>query len=63
MKYQILHDLYFQIRCIRGQHTFSFLAVDDSGVEIRVSAFGDTAYKTAALICSEQAGLQQILQI
>ncbi|VDK79398.1 unnamed protein product [Litomosoides sigmodontis] len=42
------------IRCVRGQHTFSFLAVDDSGVEIRVSAFGDTAYKTAAFICPEQ---------
>uniref|UniRef100_A0A0R3RPC1 Replication protein A 70 kDa DNA-binding subunit n=1 Tax=Elaeophora elaphi TaxID=1147741 RepID=A0A0R3RPC1_9BILA len=42
------------IRYIRGQHVFSFLAVDNSGVEIRVSAFGDTAYRTATLICSEQ---------
>ncbi|VDK81999.1 unnamed protein product [Onchocerca ochengi] len=43
-----------EIRCIRGQHIFSFLAVDDDGVEIRVSAFGDTACKTATLIGLEQ---------
>ncbi|CAG9531562.1 unnamed protein product [Cercopithifilaria johnstoni] len=43
-----------EIRCIRGQHIFSFLAVDDGGVEIRVSAFGDTAYRTATLIFPEQ---------
>ncbi|EJD75993.1 replication factor a 1 [Loa loa] len=43
-----------EIRCIRGQHIFSFLAVDDGGVEIRVSAFGDIACRTATLICPEQ---------
>lgn len=52
---------FFQIRYIRGQHIFSFLAVDDGGVEIRVSAFGDTAYRTASLIYPEQVILQQIL--
>ncbi|OZC11633.1 BRCA2 repeat protein [Onchocerca flexuosa] len=46
--------LCIKIRCVRGQHIFSFLAVDDGGVEIRVSAFGDTACKTATLICLEQ---------
>lgn len=33
---------------------FSFLAVDDSGVEIRVSAYGDIACRTASLIYLEQ---------
>ncbi|VBB28391.1 unnamed protein product [Acanthocheilonema viteae] len=46
--------LCIKMRCVRGQQIFSFLAVDDGGVEIRVSAFGDTAYKTAALISPEQ---------
>lgn len=61
MKFQIPSGLYFQIRCIRGQHIFSFLAVDDGGVEIRVTAFGDTAYRIATLVCPEQVSLQQIL--
>ncbi|MCP9259323.1 Replication factor a 1 [Dirofilaria immitis] len=42
------------IRYVRGQQIFSFLAVDDGGVEIRISAFGDIACRTADLICLEQ---------
>uniref|UniRef100_A0AAF5PPD0 Replication protein A 70 kDa DNA-binding subunit n=1 Tax=Wuchereria bancrofti TaxID=6293 RepID=A0AAF5PPD0_WUCBA len=43
-----------EIRCIRGQRIFAFQAVDDGGVEIRVSAFGDIAHRTSTLICPEQ---------
>ncbi|VDM95104.1 unnamed protein product [Thelazia callipaeda] len=38
------------LRFYRGSHMFSFIAVDESGVEIRFSAFGDVACKTATLI-------------
>ncbi|VDD94413.1 unnamed protein product [Enterobius vermicularis] len=38
------------IRRFRGMEVFSFLAADEGGVEVRVTAFNDLASKTAALI-------------